>query len=127
MHGACVLHGAVGCMVQCARFCVLHGARRGVRCDRCLAVADFEIDLMAPLDVDAFDKPWSFFKKPFINTTIFPRYLPQVPLTRVLQVRLPCLPFSPHGSSRSSPPWPPDGIAQSHLRADTHQCCTVGR
>jgi len=47
---------------------------------------DFEIDLMAPLDVDAFDKPWSFFKKPFINTTIFPRYLPQVPLTRVLQV-----------------------------------------
>jgi len=47
---------------------------------------DFEIDLMAPLDVEAFDKPWSFFKKPFINTTIFPPYIPQIPLTRVLQV-----------------------------------------
>ena len=54
-----------------------------------MPVADFEIDLMAPLDIDAFDKPWSFFKKPFINTTIFPRYLPQVPLTRVLQVDFP--------------------------------------
>jgi hypothetical protein len=50
---------------------------------------------MAPLDVDAFDKPWSFFKKPFINTTIFPRYLPQVPLTRVLQVDFPVAVQSP--------------------------------
>jgi len=46
---------------------------------------DFEID-MFDMDVRVFDKQWSFFKQPFMNTTVLPPYMPEIPMTRILNV-----------------------------------------
>jgi len=47
---------------------------------------DFEINMNAPLNVPMFNKGWSFFKTPFMHTTVLPPYIKEIPLTRVLQV-----------------------------------------
>lgn len=46
---------------------------------------DFEID-MFDTDIFAFDKSWSFFKQPFISTSVLPGYISNIPMTRVLTV-----------------------------------------